>query len=120
MFDKIFKQKEPTEAQIREKAQKLIKEQFEKLDQCLGSSVTFSSAPSPAARFAEELIRQEIEKKPIQDMINETIEEAVKEILDTKVSLVLSGEINHCIQQTLSDNLIEELVKRINNVQVKK
>lgn len=118
MFDKIFKQKEPTEAQIREKAQKLIKEQFEKqYSYGLGRSV---DAPSPASRFAEKLIRQEIEKKPIQDMINETIEEAVKEILDTKVSLVLSDEINYCIQQTLSDNLIEELVKKINNVQVKK
>jgi hypothetical protein len=106
----IFKQKEIiTEEQVREKAQKLILNEFETKWPVWAST---EPLPAPAALYAHKIIEEEMSSRDVLDQV-------LRQLTDTVVEKYLSKYLREAIDEKLTEDVIEGIVQRINNLQVR-
>lgn len=99
-----------TEEEIEKRAERLISEQF------VGrvySYPNYGVSPAPATTYAQSLLKDAIQKKDVQELINNFLE---NELLDEIVRKYISSEL----QKILKEDLIKEIVQKINEMQIEK
>ncbi len=111
-FKNLFR-REPSQKEITERAENLIKDQFQRGYDGWGCT------PAPAAGFALSLIKEVIEEKATQKLIESALVDmavgGIKDVVRKQVEKTVKEQIS----ATLKEDLVTEIVEKINNVQIR-
>lgn len=111
---KLFN-RDPTEEEIRKKALDLIFEQFEDRHYMSIPGYIGKASYSPASKYARELLEEAMQETKVVDAINSTIS---SEVVDDVVHRILKDMISTEIRDILKEDLITDIVAKINKVQL--
>ena len=104
----LFKRREPTEEQIVAKAEQLILDQLSETytDWTVGRKID-----APAAEYAHSLVKERMSDVDILKKVDHFLE---CEMLDE----VVRKHVSSALKDILKEDLIKEIVQKINDVQV--
>ena len=105
----IFK---PSKQEISERAEQLISEQF----RLTCSRYPYDDNITPSTMFARKVIREAMEKEDIKDMIARALKDAA---IDVTVEKYIRKEVRAAIIKLVGEDMITDIVSKINAVQVK-
>ena len=107
--------REPTEEAIRKKALALIMANFE--DNHKGFLTNFGPTPKwcPSKTYAQDLLKETMKDVNVVKALDSVVS---AEFINDRVDRLVKDRIAHEVQQAVREDLIEEIVAKINKVQL--